>query len=413
MLLLDSSATNVPLVFQTTGNKEIFLERFTATNTTMIASTGLPVSGARARARCASRLTPPPPGKPGGTVVVPGWRQGTGYTNGVLDGASQAAVPLTRADAPLPRRARPTFDDDASPPVSALAYGAVGDGKTDCAAALRAALATGRTVFLPYGYYLISSTVVVPPNGALVGELGSVLLADAASPAFASAAAPAPLLSVPAASTGVRLVDLLFSSTGDALGLVFLDWRATAAAPAGLWDVSWRLYHAAADLFVVAGPGAGVYWEEGWGWVADHDVDTNQNLQVMNPRGMTVTGSGPSFLYGTAMEHSVLYQYNFSGTGLVTTIVTQTESEYFSVPPTGWAMVHENAATQMYGAGFYNWFGGNQSALWTATNSTGNAFLVNVHGTENVLVGDVTIPAFTPVEEEWFCDGFTAMIGKQ
>ena len=182
-----------------------------------------------------------------------------------------------------------------------------------------------------------------------------MLLADASAPACASAAAPAPLLSVPAASTGVRLVDLLFSSTGDAPGLVFLDWRATAAAPAGLWDVSWRLYHAAADLFIVTGPGAGVYWEEGWGWVADHDVNTNANLQVLNPRGMTVTGSGPSFLYGTAMEHSVLYQYNFSGTGVVTTIVTQTESEYFSVPPTGWAMVHNNAAVQMYGAGFYNW----------------------------------------------------------
>jgi glucan 1,3-beta-glucosidase len=166
-----------------------------------------------------------------GASTTPGWRQGPQFSaSGALDPAPNGAVPLTRADAPLPRRARPTFDDDASPPVSALAYGAVGDGKTDCAAALRAALATGRTVFLPYGYYLISSTVVVPPNGALVGELGSVLLADAASPAFASAAAPAPLLSVPAASTGVRLVDLLFSSTGDALGLVFLDWRATAAA---------------------------------------------------------------------------------------------------------------------------------------------------------------------------------------
>jgi len=57
-------------------------------------------------------------------------------------------------------------------------------------------------------------------------------------------------------------------------------------------------------------------------------------------------------------------------------------------------------------------FGGNQTALWTATNSTGNAFLVNVHGTENVLVGDVTIPAFTPVEEEWFTDGFAAFIGR-
>lgn len=69
---------------------------------------------------------------------------------------------------------------------------------------------------------------------------------------------------------------------------------------------------------------------------------------------MTITGTGPSWLYGTAMEHSGLYQYNFSGTtGGVTTIVTQTETDYFSTPPTGWAMVHEKGAvTQMYGSGW-------------------------------------------------------------
>ena len=58
-------------------------------------------------------------------------------------------------------------------------------------------------------------------------------------------------------------------------------------------------------------------------------------------------------------------------------------------------------------------FNGNQSALWTATNSKGNSFLINVHGTDNVVVGDVTIPAFTPVESEWFCDGFSALLGEQ
>ena len=106
-------------------------------------------------------------------------------------------------------------------------------------------------------------------------------------------------------------------------------------------------------------------------------------------------------------------------------------------------MVHEEGAkVQMYGSGFYNWFNGNQSALFTATGSTGNSFLINVHGTSNVLVGDITIPAYTPgksvfvgvyavcviaaarslrspplqmnatVEEEWFCDGFTAMLSS-
>ena len=336
ILLLDSSATNVPLVFQTTGNKHIFIERFTGVNVTMVASSGL---------TC------------GGSCSVPGWRQGPLYAHGgVLDPSTSGPVALTRADAPLERRVRPTFDDSPTAPVNVLTFGAVGDGKTDDTAALQRALAAPGSppVFLPYGYYLISSTLTMPPGGALVGELGSVLLADATAPAFANAASPTPLLSVPAGSTGVRLVDLLFSLTGNAPGLVFLDWRAPATAPSGLWDVSWRLYHTASDLFLVSGAGAGVYFEEGWGWVADHDVDSGQTLTVVNPRGMTITGTGPSWLYGTAMEHSELYQYNFSGTtGGVTTIVTQTESDYFSSPPTGWAMVNEKGAvTQQYGSGW-------------------------------------------------------------
>jgi hypothetical protein len=161
----------------------------------------------------------------------------------------------------------------------------------------------------------------------------------------------------------------------------------------------------------VRGVGAGVYWEEGWGWVADHDINTGQSLTVKNPRGMTVTGSGESWLYGTAMEHNFLWQYNFSGCGPVTTIVTQTETDYWGVPPSGWAMVHENAKVQMYGSGWYNWFNGNQTALWMVTNVSGNSFLVNVHGTNNVVVGDITIPAYTPVEEECACAGGKAPVG--
>lgn len=136
VLLLDSSATNVPLVFQTVGSKHIFIERFTATNVNTIVSTGLP-------------------GAPGATVRVDGWRQGPLYAaGGALDPAANGKVPLTRADAPLPRRARPTFDDDATPPVSATAYGAVGDGVTDCTAALRRALAAApAVVFLPLYVY--------------------------------------------------------------------------------------------------------------------------------------------------------------------------------------------------------------------------------------------------------------------
>ena len=222
MALIDSEATNVPLVFQADGTVHIFLERFTANNVNTIVSTGLA-------------------GKPGGTVVVPGWRQGPSYVAGAVQPGTIGAVPLTRADAPLERRARPTFDADAVAPVSALTFGAVGDGVHDDTAALQAALnALGApAVFLPFGTYLVSKTLTMAAGGALVGELGSVLLAQGGAAAWADAANPQPLLLVPAAATGVRLVDLLFSVSGDVPGCVLLDWRAPSAAPSGLWDVSW------------------------------------------------------------------------------------------------------------------------------------------------------------------------------
>ena len=67
-------------------------------------------------------------------------------------------------------------------------------------------------------------------GGALVGELGSVLLAQGGAAAWADPANPQPLLLVPAAAAGVRLVDLLFSVSGDVPGCVLLDWRAPSAA---------------------------------------------------------------------------------------------------------------------------------------------------------------------------------------
>lgn len=86
---------------------------------------------------------------------------------------------------------------------------------------------------------------------------------------------------------------------------------------------------------------------------------------------------------------------------------------------------------QLYGAGFYNWFNGNQSSVFNVVVSRDkplyqlclttwlrgaqgggvNAFAVNVHGVETVVTGDYTVQAYTPVEEEWFCDGWGAYVG--
>ena len=193
-------------------------------------------------------------------------------------------------------------------------------------------------------------------------------------------------------------------------------WTPTSAgaAPGGLWDVEWRLYAPAADLLRVAGAGAGVYMEEAWGWVADHDIDSGADITVVNPRGATFdAATGGSVLYGVAMEHSAEYQFNVSHSPGVLMAIAQTESPYWQVPVTAWALtVDASDGLRLYGTGNYNWFHGNQTALINITNTTGQGFGVNVHGTNQLVVGDVSLPAYSPVEENWFCDGPAILNGK-
>jgi glucan 1,3-beta-glucosidase len=61
MILIDSVATDIPLLFQSTGSVRIFLERLTANNVPMIVSSGLP-------------------GKANAIVQIDAWRQGPFYT---------------------------------------------------------------------------------------------------------------------------------------------------------------------------------------------------------------------------------------------------------------------------------------------------------------------------------------------
>lgn len=333
----------------------------------------------------------------------------TGPTANLAPGTI-GAINLTRPDAPLERRMRPTFEGEN--PINVLSFNATGDGITDDTAALQKAInqAGVTPVFLPFGTYLISSTITLPPGAALVGELGSTLQAKGGAAAFSDASNPLPMISVPPGQ-GARLVDLLLSTVQDVPGCILLDWQGSSTAPSGLWDVSARLYGIASDVFIVHGEGAGVYYEEGWLWVADHDIDSGQTLTIKNPRGMTITntGSGSSYLYGTASEHSQYYQYNISNASNVTAVLIQTETDYWSTPPTGFAInLEDSRDINIYGTGNYNWFNGNQTDIFMIKNTTGNFYGINVHGVENVISGDVTLPAYTPIEEEWFCDGFTS-----
>jgi hypothetical protein len=80
-----------------------------------------------------------------------------------------------------------------------------------------------------------------------------------------------------------------------------------------------------------------LYMENVWGWVADHDLDTHVQLNVYNGRGLLVESTGPVWMYGTAFEHSLYYQYNFFGAKDIFFGMIQTETPYFQpAPNTPW-----------------------------------------------------------------------------
>lgn len=71
-------------------------------------------------------------------------------------------------------------------------------------------------------------------------------------------------------------------------------------------------------------------------WTADHDFDTKDQTQldVYVGRGMLIESTGPTWLWGTSVEHCVLYQYQLSAAKNIVMGLIQTESPYFQSMPT-------------------------------------------------------------------------------
>ncbi|KAJ5894687.1 hypothetical protein N7495_006378 [Penicillium taxi] len=67
--------------------------------------------------------------------------------------------------------------------------------------------------------------------------------------------------------------------------------------------------------------------ENVYAWTADH------NLDVYAARGILVESQGPTWLYGTASEHQVLYYYELYQTKEIGMGMIQTESPYFQPVP--------------------------------------------------------------------------------
>jgi len=71
-----------------------------------------------------------------------------------------------------------------------------------------------------------------------------------------------------------------------------------------------------------------LYMENNWGWVADHELDLadHNQINIYNGRGALIESKAGVWMYGTAFEHSTLYNYNIANANDVYMSVIQSET---------------------------------------------------------------------------------------
>ncbi|KAK7733378.1 hypothetical protein SLS57_000393 [Botryosphaeria dothidea] len=235
---------------------------------------------------------------------------------------------------------------------SVLDHPVFGDGATDDTNSINAILtqyAGCKVIYFPAGTYIVSSTIFVPRGTRLVGDAYASVV-SAKGPIFANPAAPTPMIQIGApGDVGVaQIVDMMFTVSeilpgcklievnmaGDQPGSVALinsHIRVGGAAGSSVQTscrgspaacrAAWGLIHLTAS--------SSSYIENMWGWTADHDLDAVYTQNIATGRGMLVEATAGTWLIGTSMEHSTLYQYNFNGAQNVFAAMQQSETPYW------------------------------------------------------------------------------------
>lgn len=322
-------------------------------------------------------------GQPGGPTILPwtadtrivSWASGRIYTDlkalGTFGTQYLKPVPskpsvLLNGNGAFFERSKSQYEKFAAGTFrSVKAGGAKGDGTTDDTAALnavlRSAAASASVVYFPFGIYKVTGTIFVPAGSRIVGEAWPQIMGSGAY--FANAAAPKVMVQVgnPGDTGFIEISDMLFTVSGPTAGAILMEWNikqsGTNNGAVAMWDSHFRvgggkgsLLQAAdcpkltgkvaakcqaASLLLHLTPQSSGYFENIWLWVADHDLDTPAQTQidVYVGRGLLVESKAPTWFYGTAAEHCVLYQYQLANAQNVFMGLIQTESPYFQTSP--------------------------------------------------------------------------------
>jgi hypothetical protein len=401
-----------------------------------------------------------------GKTTIGAWGRGHAYNpdgpttfQGSIEGNDRPAGLVSGND--FYERSKPKYELNwASDFVSVRSAGAKGDGVTDDTDAINEVLASaaadGKIVFFDAGSYVVTSTVRVPAGSRIVGEAYPVILSSGAF--FADMDAPKPVVQVgTAGSVGqVEWSNMIVSTRGAQAGAILIEWNlATTGTPSGMWDVHTRVGgFKGSDLQLAECPktpdtvitpnnlaeeciaafmsmhitksATGLYMENVWLWVADHDVEDPElrQITIYAGRGLLVESSlGNIWMYGTSVEHHVLYEYQLAGTKNIVLGQIQTETAYYQPNPdatipfpavaayhdpaiatgaSGWGVrVVNSTDVLVYGAGLYSFFDNNnvtcsndgnpnkcQSRIFSVESSQVSLYNLNTVGVTNQITVD-------------------------
>ncbi|KAI4594335.1 hypothetical protein KJ359_008358 [Pestalotiopsis sp. 9143b] len=333
-----------------------------------ISNVGVAVQGSRKETILAGSSRP---------ATITAWGQGHAYRGGKGRTDFQANIRGNDRPRAMNRRgkyyvrSKPQYTNyPASKIVSIRDSGAAGDGRTDDTQAINAALlaaaAARKVVFFDSGYYKVTGTIFIPVGSKITGESYPVIMSSGKY--FADIDNPKPVVQVgrPGQVGKVEWTDAIVSTQGAQPGAILIQWNvASRGAPSGMWDVHTRIGgFAGSNLQVADCPktpkslvtasklneqciaafqsvhvtqkATGVYMENCWFWVADHDVDDPELTQitVYAGRGLLVESElGNVWLIGTGVEHHVLYEYQLANTKNVMMGQVQTETAYYQPNP--------------------------------------------------------------------------------
>ncbi|KAF2768644.1 putative Exo-beta-1,3-glucanae [Teratosphaeria nubilosa] len=311
-----------------------------------------------------------------GSTTIPAWGEGHSYTPNGPTTFQGSFNPVSRSSSLVSNgkyytRSKPQYQSyAASCFLSARSEGATGNGHTDDTAALQnaihAAQSQNKILFVDHGDYLVSNTIYIPAGSRIVGESYSVILSSGSF--FDDMSNPQPVVQIgKSGETGcIEWSDMIVSTQGPQAGAVLFEYnlQSPAGTPSGIWDVLSRIggfagsnlqlsqcpttpsttvtlgnYNencvAAFMNFHITKSSTGLYMENNWLWTADHDVEDPSLTQITiyAGRGLLDESAGPVWLYGTAVEHHTLYQYQLTGAKNVFAGQIQTETPYYQPNP--------------------------------------------------------------------------------